>query len=175
VDDVGADLIASGRGQQYAVSVKARLFRPGSRESRVTVIESDHLRKLGVFAERFAMVPLLAQVVCLADDGLIHLFLFRARQLGEVLPTVKNGYSIRFGTQRVGYLSCHPAVDYSYWREELVAGSWFGAEGVDLVDGLIAHNNLLQNLSVQPLSSPQARPKLSGEDEGPGPVLNRPS
>lgn len=126
VDDVGADLIAAGRGQRYAVSVKARLFRPGSRESRVTVIEADHLRKLGVFAERFGMVPLLAQAVCLADDGAIHLFLFRARQLGEVLPAVKNGFSIRFGPGNLAALAGHPAVDYSCWREELVAGSWFG-------------------------------------------------
>jgi hypothetical protein len=92
----------------------------------VTVIESEHLRKLAVFADRFAMVPLLAQVVCLADDGLIHLFLFNATQLADVLPAVQNGYSIRFGPQRVQALARHPAVDYSCWREELVGGSWFG-------------------------------------------------
>lgn len=108
------------------MSVKSRLFRPDSRESRVTVIESDHLRKLGVFAERFAMVPVLAQVVCLADDKLIHLFLFRAEQIGRILPVVENGYSIRFGPRRIEALSGHPSVDYSCWREELVGGSWFG-------------------------------------------------
>jgi hypothetical protein len=121
-------LIAAGRAQRYAVSVKSRLFRPGSRESRVTVIETDHLRKLALFAERFAMIPLLAQVVCLADDGLIHLFLFQCEQLGEVLPLVKNGYSIRFGPRWVQALASHPAVDYSCWREELAASSWFGAK-----------------------------------------------
>jgi hypothetical protein len=89
VDDIGADLVAAGRGQRYAVSVKARLFRPGSRESRVTVIETVHLRMLSVFADRFGMVPLLAQAVCLADDAAIHLFLFRARNLAGVLPAVK--------------------------------------------------------------------------------------
>ena len=107
VDDVGADPIAAGRDRRYAVSVKARLFRPGSRESRVTVIESNHLCKLAVFAKRFAMVPLLAQIVCLADDGLIHLFLFHAAQLADVLPAVQNGYSIRFGPARVDALSRH--------------------------------------------------------------------
>jgi hypothetical protein len=119
-------LIAAGRGRRYAVSVKARLFRPGSRESRVTVIESDHLAKLAVFAERFAMVPLLAQVVCLADEGLIHLFLFQAAKLADVLPAVQNGYSIRFGPRRVEALARHPAVEYSCWREELVGRTWFG-------------------------------------------------
>jgi hypothetical protein len=126
VDDIGADLIAAGRGQRYAVSVKSRLFRPGSRESRVTIIDSDHLRKLGVFADRFVMVPLLAQVVSLADDRVVHLFVFHAADLDAVLPAVKNGFSIRFGAQHIEVLARHPAVDYSCWREELAADSWFG-------------------------------------------------
>jgi Holliday junction resolvase len=129
VDDIGADLIAAGRGKRYAVSVKARLFRPGSKESRVTVIEKEHLRKLGVFADRFGMDPLLAQVVCLADDARIHLFLFRVEQLGDVLPAVKNGFSIRFGRANLAALIAHPAVEYSCWREELVVGSWFEGNG----------------------------------------------
>jgi len=53
---------------KFAVSVKARLFRPESKESRVTVIESDQVRKLSVFAERFGMVPLPAQVICSETD-----------------------------------------------------------------------------------------------------------
>ena len=126
VDDIGADLIAWGRGHRYAVSVKTRLFRPGSRESRVTVIEKDHLCKLRVFAERFEMVPLLAQAVCLADDAVIHLFLFHESKLGEVLKEVKNGFSIRFGPANLASLARHPAVDYSCWREEFVAEKWFG-------------------------------------------------
>ena len=72
------------------------------------------------------MVPLLAQVISLADEGIIHLFVFRAEKLDEVLPIVKNGYSIRFGSRHIEALSRHPAVDYSCWREQLVAGSWLG-------------------------------------------------
>jgi len=72
------------------------------------------------------MVALLSQVVCLADDKLIHLFLFKTEQIGSVLPAVKNGYSIRFGSRHIESLSRHPAVDYSCWREELVGGNWFG-------------------------------------------------
>ncbi len=90
------------------------------------VIETEHLRKLTVFAERFKMVPLLALVVCLANDGMVHLFVFRAGQLGAMLLPVKNGFSMRFGPQHLGNLARHPAVDYSCWREELVGGSWFG-------------------------------------------------
>jgi len=130
VDDIGADLIASGRGQRFAMSVKARLFRPGSRESRVTVIEYAHLRKLSVFAERFAMVPLLAQVVSLADDGIIHLFIFAAHQIASILPAVKDGYSLRFGPRHAEALSRNSCVDYSCWREELVFGTWFGESDI---------------------------------------------
>jgi len=68
----------------------------------------------------------LAQVVCLADESMIHLFLFRAAQIASVLPAVKHGYSIRFGPPHLQALSRHPAVDYSCWREELVGASWFG-------------------------------------------------
>ena len=126
VDEIGADLSAAGRGHRYAISVKARLFRPGSRESRVTVIESSHLLKLQVFAERFGMIPLLAQVVCLADDGTIHLFVFPTSEIGTILPECKNGFSLRFGLKHVNTLAQHPIVDYSCWREELMSGSWFG-------------------------------------------------
>ena len=126
VDDIGADLIAFGRGQRFAVSVKARLFRPGSRESRVTVIEYGHLQKLRVFADRFAMVPLLAQVVALADDGIIHLYIFKADEIASVLPAVKDGYSLRFGPRHAEGLSHNPCVDYSCWRKKLVFGTWFG-------------------------------------------------
>lgn len=134
VDDIGADLIAAGRNERYAVSVKARLFRPGSRESRMAVIETDHLRKLALFADRFGMVPLLAFVVCLADDGMVHLFVFRAAELAAVLPSVKHGFAMRFGTHHVGALARHPAVDYSCWREELVGGTWFGESTIVKID-----------------------------------------
>jgi Holliday junction resolvase len=126
VDDIGADLIAAGRGSRYAVSVKTRLFRPGSKESRGYVIKWEDLRKLAVFSDRFGMVPLLAQVACLADKKLIHLFLFQAKQLAGVLPEVEHGYRIAFGPREVEAFSRHPTVDYTCWREELVGETWFG-------------------------------------------------
>lgn len=72
------------------------------------------------------MVPLLAQVVCLADDKLIHLFLLKAAQLADVLPVVQDGYSIRFGPEETEALARHPAVDYSCWREERIGETWLG-------------------------------------------------
>jgi len=142
VDDVGADLIATRHGQRFAISVKARLFRPESKESHVTVIESDHVQKLRIFAERFGMVALLAQVICLADQGIIHLFVFQAEELDEVLPTVKNGHSVRFGSRHIEALSSHPAVDYSCWREQLAVSNWFGASSTATPLGTIVNGDL---------------------------------
>jgi hypothetical protein len=126
VDDIGADLIASGRHKRYAVSVKARLFRPGSRESRCTVITCDHLQKLQTFAERFDMHPMLAQVVALADDRIIHLFIFHADQIERVFAKCKDGFNINFGTRHLERVSSNPLIDYSCWREELIHSAWFG-------------------------------------------------
>lgn len=42
VDHVGADLIAEKDGSRFAVSVKTRLFRPGSTESLGFVVERNH-------------------------------------------------------------------------------------------------------------------------------------
>lgn len=130
MEDAGADLVAAGRGQRYAVHVKSRLIRPGSRDGGATVVEFEQLQRLSLFAERFVLVPLLAQVVCLADEKLIHLFLLKAAQLAGVLPIVQNGYGIRFGREELEALARHPAVDYSRWREELIEGTWLGGAAV---------------------------------------------
>ncbi len=72
VDHVGADLIGEKQGLRYAVSVKTRLFRFGSKESRGVVIERSHLEKLEHFANQFDMIPLFALVLCLADEQAVH-------------------------------------------------------------------------------------------------------
>jgi len=51
VDHVGADLIAERQSLRIAVSVKTRMFKSGSVESRGIVIEDDHLLRLNHFAE----------------------------------------------------------------------------------------------------------------------------
>lgn len=48
VDHIGADLIAEKGGKRYAISVKIRLFREGSKESRMVVVEDTH-QKVGEF------------------------------------------------------------------------------------------------------------------------------
>lgn len=118
VDHVGADLIAEKNGKRFAISVKTRLFRKGSKESLVFVVEKAHIQKLEYFANQFGMVPLFALLVCLSDEHLIHLIIMPVGELKKNLPEVKHGYSIRFSTGQREELIAKPFVDYSCWKEE---------------------------------------------------------
>lgn len=120
VDHVGADLIAEKKGKRFAVSVKTRLFRKGSRESLGFVVERGHIQKLENFADQFGMVPVFALLVCLSDEHLIHLIIMPVDELKKNLPEVKHGYSIRFSTERRKELIAKPFVDYSCWKEESI-------------------------------------------------------
>ena len=57
VDHVGADLIAENGLSKIAVSVKTRMFRSESVETRSFVFKFDHLKKLEAFAGRFDLDP----------------------------------------------------------------------------------------------------------------------
>lgn len=82
---------------KIAVSVKTRMFRPGSIETRGAVFEYGHLGKLEHFAQRFELVPVLAHAVCIADDHIIHLFMMRVADIRTQLKPVKHGYRFNFG------------------------------------------------------------------------------
>ncbi len=118
VDHVGADLIAEKDGQRFAISVKTRLFRTGSKESRAFVIEDDHLEKLEHFANRFQLTPLFAQVVCLADDKKIHICVL-SKPFIETLPRGKYGFGLRMQKKTdLDHLS-KEAVLYACLQEEM--------------------------------------------------------
>ena len=119
VDHVGADLIAERMGERWAVSVKTRLFKAHSKESRMVTIEHSDLKKLQVFADRFGMSPVFAQVVSVVDDKIIHMFIFKVASLESVLPLNENGHSLRFGDKYLKGRSENRKVDYSYWRDTL--------------------------------------------------------
>jgi hypothetical protein len=146
VDDVGADLIASGFGERFAISVKTRLFKRGSKESQMMVVESKHLEKLEAFGRRYGMIPLFAQIICLADDNIVHLFLLKQEDIKQVLPKVQNGYSLRFRSE-IGLLTNHPKVDYSCWREQIALESWFGE---NLLRSSDANHNLIDSNDAEP-------------------------
>jgi Holliday junction resolvase len=95
VDHVGADLIAQKGDQRFAISVKTRLFRAGSKESRSFVIAKEHLEKLEHFANSFRLESLFAQVVCLEDEKTIHVCILSMDFIRKLNKTKHEGYALR--------------------------------------------------------------------------------
>jgi len=125
VDHVGADLIAEKDGNRIAVSVKTRMFRTGSIESRGVVFEYSHLDKLDYFARRFDLDPVMAHAVCMADDKYIHLFILRVVDIRAKLKQVKHGYSFQFTQKHLKDVIALPYVDYSCWSNETITAGLF--------------------------------------------------
>ena len=135
VDHIGADLIAEKDGYRIAVSVKTRMFRKGSVESRSIVFESNHIEKLKHFANRFDLVPVIAHTLCVADDQIIHLFILRVAEIQSKLKRVKHGYSFRFGQNHLKDSINLQYVDYSSWSNERVTDGLFDeSSGAGLVE-----------------------------------------
>ena len=105
VDHVGADLICEKNGKRIAVSVKIRLFRHGSVESKMFCIEDSHLEKLSYFSKKFALEPIFALLICLAEKSEIHLFMIKVTDIPEVFRKIKWGYSVLFGEKHISKLS----------------------------------------------------------------------
>ncbi|MBL0143840.1 MAG: hypothetical protein IPP91_17485 [Betaproteobacteria bacterium] len=124
VDHVGADLIAEKSGKRFAVSVKTRLFRPGSKESLNFVVEKGHIDKLNYFATQFDMTPLFALALCLSDEKTIHLLVIPAANLTD-LPRAKHGVALRFSRKARQKLLQQPYVDYSCWKDESIGTNDF--------------------------------------------------
>jgi len=125
VDHVGADLIAEKDGKRLAISVKTRMFKTGSKESQVFVVEKDHLAKLEHFAAQFGMLPVFALVISLVDEHMIHLLIMPVADLKKSLPEVKHGYSVRFTPAKRSELMARSFVDYSCWKEEKIGNKVF--------------------------------------------------
>lgn len=120
VDHVGADLIAEKSGSRFAVSVKTRLFKSGSKESLAFQAEYQHLDKLDHFANQFGMIPIFALVICIADEYAIHLLLARAKDIRNELPKVKHGHAFRFAKSTREDLLEKPFIDHSSWADETI-------------------------------------------------------
>jgi hypothetical protein len=126
VNHVGADLIAEKGKERFAVSVKTRLFRSGSQESRNFVVDNPHLSKLNAFASRFDMRALFAQVVCLADEKLIRVFIFPVDRIQDLLRPAQHGFALRCQREKdLTRFSQTPGVIYACWREETLGGGNF--------------------------------------------------
>lgn len=125
VDHVGADLIAEKHHYKIAISVKTRMFREGSVESRGIVFSYSHLEKLEHFAQRFDLDPLMAHVVCTPVDQIIHLFMLRVADIRNKLKSVKHGYRFNFGPKHLNNTIALPFVDYSCWSNEEITDGLF--------------------------------------------------
>lgn len=126
VDHVGADLISEKSKSRYAISVKTRLFREGSKESLNFVATRDHLNKLDHFAKQFGnMIPLFALAICIADENSIHLMISKTEDIRKNLPEVKDGYSFRFAKTTRKELIKQPFIDYSCWANEIIGNKDF--------------------------------------------------
>ncbi|MCH7725792.1 MAG: hypothetical protein IH991_04825 [Planctomycetes bacterium] len=134
VDHVGADLIAEKDDYKIAVSVKTRLFRSGSVESRGAVFEYTHLEKLKHFANRFDLDPVLAHAVCIADDNIIHLFILRVTDIESKLKPVKHGHRFQFGPKHLDATIELPYVDYSCWSNESINTQLFPTDTIATPD-----------------------------------------
>jgi len=126
VDHVGADLIAQKEHHRIAVSVKTSLYREKSITTRGFVIEYEHVEKLTQFAEAFALEPVFAKVVCIADDRMIHVFMIRIADVKQRLDKVKRGYRLRFSRKHLEGTIGSPFVDYSSWSNESIGSKLFG-------------------------------------------------
>jgi len=122
---VGADLIAEKDEQRDAISVKSRLFREGSDESRMVPIYYSDIKKLETFSSQFNMMPLFAQVVSIADERTIHLFIISVENIKRILPEIKNGHSLRFGPKPIHESINNDRVDYSVWENETIGNRDF--------------------------------------------------
>ncbi|MEM9051883.1 MAG: hypothetical protein AAGC47_07530 [Bacteroidota bacterium] len=125
VDHVGADLIAEKNGMRFAISVKTRLFRNGSRESLAFVAEDQHLKKLEYFANQFGMTPMFALIICIADEDSIHLLLAKSEDIQNGLPKVRHGYAFRFAKSKRQQLIEQQFIDYSCWTGEVIGNKNF--------------------------------------------------
>lgn len=121
VDHVGADLIVEKSGRIFAVSVKTRLFREGSKESKVFVVEKEHLDKLRFFAAKFNVKTIFTQIIAIADRRKINAYSIDLENL-DYLPEVKLGHSLRIDSATFRNLITTGVIDHSQWCNEVIGG-----------------------------------------------------
>jgi hypothetical protein len=113
VDHVGADLIAERGGGRYAVSVKSRMYREKSKESRGVLFSDRDIEKLNEFAHRFGLRALFAHVCSIVDDRRIHVVMFPIEIVPEVMKKVQHGFR-----KDIRDLIEDDRVSYSCWIED---------------------------------------------------------
>lgn len=125
VDHVGADLISECSGEKYAISVKTRLFKKGTVESKMYTIEDKHIEKLKYYSKLFDLSPLFSLVVCLVDLNKIYVFILPVDKIDEILKKIEHGYSLNFSEKHLPNLINNKYIDFSSWENELIGNKTF--------------------------------------------------
>jgi len=125
VNHVGADLIAQRGDTKIAVSVKARRFRAGSKETRSDTIKYAHIEQLEYFAMRFNLEPVYIHLACIDDDRMIHLFMLRIVDVKQYLDRVEKGHRLRFEPHHIEQTKALPFLDYSSWNDEQIGNKLY--------------------------------------------------
>lgn len=122
VDHVGADLISEKNGNRFAISVKTRVFKEGSEESKMVIVSDDNLKKLKGFANKFSLNCLFAQVICYVDLKKIYIFIMSLDDLenSTILPKIEKGYSLNFSNKNIEKLKQTKRIDFSYLENETI-------------------------------------------------------
>ncbi|MEI7474834.1 MAG: hypothetical protein WCK67_08640 [bacterium] len=120
VDHVGADLISTFKNQRFAISVKTRFFKSGSKESKMFTIEDSHIEKLEEFSKLFGMKSIFSLVVCLSDIKKIYVIIIPVNLIRGNLKKNKNGYSIRFNEKDIISYRKNKSFDISEWENEMI-------------------------------------------------------
>jgi len=89
------------------------------------LLKIHNIKKLENLSKQFGITPVFAAIICIAGNKTIHLFMVPISKIHNILPKVKNGYSLRFGKKRIGELLQNGNVDYSSWENEEIGAKDF--------------------------------------------------
>lgn len=125
VDHVGADLICSKDEKKFAVSVKTRWYKEGSKESRMFNIENTHLDKLKYFSNIFGLEPLFSLIINMSDNRMIILFTVKVSDIEASFKKTKAGYSFNFSDKKIEELKLNQKISISLWENEIIGKDIF--------------------------------------------------
>lgn len=120
------DIVAMLDDRKLAFFVLARRYKTGSDETRGQVFKFGDIERFEEIAERENLKPVIAHVVCDAEEKVIHLFMLKLSDIKMNLDQVKHGYRLRFSKKYLDDTISLPFVDYSHWGNEKIGDSLFG-------------------------------------------------
>jgi hypothetical protein len=74
-----------------------------------------------IFAERFALDPVFAQVICHDKSSKIFVFMIREADFKKTLSKAQHGFSLSFGERKLPALLQNKAIKFSHWTRNAIA------------------------------------------------------